>query len=96
SDAALTQPYIIADGEEIREFGWAALPVSADWQPGYSYCYTLDYTSGVGVHGPDVTGDVSPKAGDPIISDIIGVSVSVNEWQGLNGSTTHTVEVPGA
>ncbi|MDE6794287.1 MAG: fimbrillin family protein [Muribaculaceae bacterium] len=96
SDTALTQPYTLASGEEIREYGWAALPVSANWQPGYSYSYTLDYTYGVGVHGPDVTGNVSPKAGDPIISDIIGVTVSVNEWQGLNGSTTHTVEVPGA
>ncbi|MDE7346600.1 MAG: fimbrillin family protein [Muribaculaceae bacterium] len=96
TDAALTQPYTLASGEEIREFGWAALPIRADWQPGYSYSYTLDYTSGVGVHGPDVTGEVSPKAGDPIISDRVGVSVSVNEWQGLNGSTTHTVDVPGA
>ncbi|MDE7408402.1 MAG: fimbrillin family protein [Muribaculaceae bacterium] len=96
SDKACTQSYTVASGDEIREFGWAALPVSADWQPGYSYCYTIDYTSGVGVHGPDVIGDVSPKAGDPVISDRIGVTVSVNGWQGLNGSTTHTVDVPGA
>ena len=96
SDKELKQPYTLASGEEIREFGWAALPVSADWQPGYSYCYTLDYTSGVGVHGPDVTGNVSPKAGDPIISDRVGVSVSVNEWQGLNGTTTSVIGVPGS
>ena len=95
TDAALTQPYTIADGEEIREFGWAALPVSADWQPGYSYCYTLDYTSGVGVHGPDVSGDISPKAGDPIISDRVGVSVSVNGWQGLNSKPSEVI-VPGS
>ena len=96
SDKACTQSYTLASADEIREFGWAALPVSADWQPGYTYCYTLDYTSGVGVHGPDVTGNVSPKAGDPIISDIIGVSVSVNIWQGLNGNTTSQIVVPGA
>ena len=95
-DKACTESYTLASGEEIREFGWAALPVSADWQPGYSYCYTLDYTSGVGVHGPDVTGDVSPKAGDPIISDMVGVSVKVYDWQGLNGTTTSVIGVPGS
>ena len=96
SDKELKQPYTLASGEEIREFGWAALPISADWKPGYTYTYTLDYTSGVGLHSPDVTGDVSPKAGDPIISDRVGVSVSVNDWQGLNGTTTSQIVVPGS
>ncbi|MDE7379031.1 MAG: fimbrillin family protein [Paraprevotella sp.] len=96
TDEYFTQPYSLASGEEIIEFGWAALPIAGEWEPGYIYTYTLDYTSGIGLHGPEVIGNVSPKAGDPIISDKIGVSVSVNEWQGLNGSTTHTVEVPGA
>ncbi|MDE7421658.1 MAG: fimbrillin family protein [Muribaculaceae bacterium] len=96
SDKELKQPYTLASGEEIREFGWAALPISADWQPGHSYCYTLDYTSGVGVHGPDVTGNVSPKAGDPIISDMVGVSVNVYGWQGLNNTTTSVIGVPGS
>lgn len=80
----------------VKEFGWAAFPVTCKWEPGYTYTYTLDYTSGVGLHGPDVTGVDSPKAGDPIISDIVGVTVSVNGWQGLNSSTTHTVAVPGS
>lgn len=96
SDAAFTQPYTLESGEKFREFGWAALPISGDWQPGYSYTYTLDYSSGVGLHGPETVGDESPKAGDPIISDRVGVSVSVNDWQGLNGTTTHTVDVPGS
>ena len=96
SDADLTQPYTLASGEEIREFGWAALPITAEWQPGHSYCYTLDYTSGVGVHGPDVTGNVSPKSGDPIISDMVGVSVNVYGWQGLNNTTTSVIGVPGS
>ncbi|MDE6637798.1 MAG: fimbrillin family protein [Muribaculaceae bacterium] len=95
-DAEKTIVYNVDPGTKIREFGWAALPITANWQPGYSYCYTLDYTYGVGLHGPDVTGEVSPKAGDPIISDRVGVSVSVNDWQGLNGSTTSQIDVPGS
>lgn len=96
TDEANTQPYALASGEEIREFGWAALPISGEWEPGYTYSYTLDYSGGVGVHGPDVKGEISPKAGDPIISDRVGVTVSVNDWQGLNGSTTHEIELPGS
>ncbi|MDE6650628.1 MAG: fimbrillin family protein [Muribaculaceae bacterium] len=96
TNAARTREYRLPQGSVVKEFGWASLPVSADWQPGHSYCYTLDYTSGVGVHGPDVTGNVSPKAGDPIISDRVGVSVSVNDWQGLNGTTTSVIGVPGS
>lgn len=92
TDEALTQPYTLAPGEEIREFGWASLPISGNWQPGYSYTYTLDYTSGVGLHGPDVAGSTSPKAGDPVISDIVGVSVSVNEWQGDNKGNNNTID----
>lgn len=96
TDEDYTQPYNLSTGEVVKEFGWAALPISADWKPGHTYTYTLDYSSGIGLHGPDVKGNVSPKAGDPIISDRVGVSVSVNYWQGLNGSTTHKVEVPGS
>lgn len=96
SDAACTQSYTLSSGEEVKEFGWASLPITGNWEAGYSYTYTLDYTSGVGLHDPSVGGTISPRAGDPIISDIVGVSVSVNDWQGLNGSTTHTVEVPGS
>ncbi|MDE6542732.1 MAG: hypothetical protein K2K76_02075, partial [Muribaculaceae bacterium] len=59
------------------------------------YTYTLDYTSGVGLHDPGVTGSVIPKAGDPIISDRVGVTVTVKNWQG-GTNTTHTVTVPGS
>lgn len=96
TDAAYTTLYSAPQGSEVMEFGWAALPVTGNWKQGYAYTYTLDYTSGVGLHDPMVGGTVSPKAGDPIISDRVGVSVSVNDWQGLNGTTTHPVVVPGS
>lgn len=92
--------YTVPEGCTVKEFGWAALPVTCNWEAGYVYTYTLDYSSGVGLHDPSVEDPADsthgPKAGDPIISDRVGVSVSVNGWQGLNGKTTHTVEVPGS
>lgn len=104
TDSAMETEYTAPQGSIVKEFGWAALPVTANWEAGYAYTYTLDYTSGVGLHDPsvqdpqDLSGNAhpGPKAGDPIISDRVGISVSVNDWQGLNGSTTHTVEVPGS
>lgn len=99
SDAACTQSYPLSEEEEVREFGWAALPVTGNWEAGYSYTYTLDYTSGVGLHDPSVGGTDSPRAGDPIISDIAAVSVNVNEWQGDNKGNENTINdvvVPGS
>lgn len=99
SDAACTQSYTLSSGEEVREFGWASLPITGNWEAGYSYTYTLDYTSGVGLHDPSVGGTISPRAGDPIISDIVGVSVSVNDWQGDNKGNENTINdvvVPGS
>lgn len=97
SNEACTQAYTLPATEEVREFGWAAFPVTGNWEAGCYYTYTLDYTSGVGLHDPAVGGgSVVPKAGDPIISDRVGITVSVNDWQGLNGTTTSPIEVPGS
>ncbi|MDE6423311.1 MAG: fimbrillin family protein, partial [Muribaculaceae bacterium] len=88
TDEAFTSLYTLTGDEEVKEFGWAALPVTGEWEPGYVYTYTLDYTSGVGLHDPE-----SPDAGKPIISDKVGVSVSVKGWQTKPSSG---VVVPGS
>ncbi len=44
--------YNIPPTEELRCYGWAAVPVNVDWKPGYTYSYVLDYSKGVGVHDP--------------------------------------------
>ena len=88
TDPVFTSAYTLTDGEEVKEFGWAALPVTGSWESGRVYTYTLDYTSGVGLHDPE-----SPYAGNPIISDRVGVSVSVKPWQ--TGSSSGVV-VPGS
>ena len=93
TDSELTSPYVVPQGSEVREFGWSAIPVTGDWKPGYYYTYTLDYTYGVGLHSPDVEPSEGPNAGDPIISDKVGLTVTVKGWQ--NG-TSPSITVPGS
>lgn len=80
------QEYDIEANEvEVKEFGWAALPVASvegqdgeaqAWAPGYIYSYILNYTSGVGLHDPED----ELKPGEPIISDRVTVEVEMEEW----------------
>ena len=87
SDVALIHPYIAGEGVTVKEFGWAAVPVDADWKPGKRYVYTLNYTEGIGVHDPK-----DPKPGKPIIGKAsILWGVNVADWE--NGSKTD-ISVP--
>ncbi len=80
TDNKCTEAYNLGDTEEIKEFGWAALPIEGSWAPGYVYTYTLDFTYGVGLHEPTVETS-SPGAGDPILTDMVGVNYSVEKWK---------------
>ncbi|MDE6270950.1 MAG: fimbrillin family protein, partial [Muribaculaceae bacterium] len=93
TDYELNNLYTVPQGSTVKEFGWSTLPINGDWKPGYYYTYTLDYTYGVGLHAPDVEPSRGPNAGDPIITDQVGLTVSVKEW--LNGSSS-TITVPGS
>lgn len=85
TDSECKTGYDHPSNEEIKAFGWAALPVDGDWAPGFIYTYLLDYTYGVGRLEPTVTTG-SPGAGDPVISDRVGVDYTVKEWQPGGGS----------
>lgn len=61
SDIALLQRYTPTVGVTIKEFGWAAVPIDADWKAGNRYVYTLNYSDGIGVHDPR-----DPEPGKPI------------------------------
>ncbi len=93
TDSLKTIEYNAPQGSEVKEFGWASVPISAEWQAGFTYTYNLDYTYGVGLHDPSETGDVSPKAGDPVFSDRVGITVDVKSWQ---SSTPSSITVPGS
>lgn len=77
TDATLLHPYMAAEGEEVKEFGWAAVPVDADWSAGKRYVYTLNYSEGIGLHDPQ-----DPDPGTPIamISAPVSWNVTVDTW----------------
>lgn len=76
-DPDFTKAYVKPETEEIRNYGWAAIPLSSlRWKPGYQYTYTLNFSNGVGVHDP-----YDPYPGKPIISTIlVGVTESGKTW----------------
>lgn len=92
TDTIVPTAYTYPDTEEVREFGWAAIPIAATWAPGHIYTYTLDYTYGVGLLDPEVETS-SPRAGDPVISDKVGLTYYVKEWKVGGGSE---FPVPGS
>ncbi|MDE5882564.1 MAG: fimbrillin family protein [Muribaculaceae bacterium] len=78
SDPSFNTPYdLSANAAEVKEFGWAALPISGNWQPGTVYTYTLNYSNGVGLREP--TDPTHP--GESIIGDNVIVNVEMSEWQ---------------
>lgn len=84
-DPEFTEVYAVPETEEIRNYGWAAIPLSTTlrWKPGYQYTYILDYSDGVGVHDPD-----DPLPGYPIISRIlVGVTENGKTWHMVNDFT---------
>lgn len=86
TDTTFSTVYTPAADEEIKAFGWAALPLSAEWEAGKIYTYTLNYTSGVGLHAP-----LDSDPGEPIISDKVLINVTVNDWESAGNKD---VDVP--
>lgn len=76
TDIELQHPYVAAAGVEIMDFGWAAVPVDADWSAGKKYIYTLNYSEGIGLHDPE-----DPEPGKLIVGQLpIEWSVKVSGW----------------
>ena len=75
--------YSADEAEEIREYGWAAVPVKTEWKAGYEYTYALDYTKGVGVQDPE-----DPYPGTPILMPL---TTGADGPDMLEEVTTHKV-----
>lgn len=86
TDPELRNEYVPEEGVEIMDFGWAAIPVDADWIAGKKYVYTLNYSEGIGQHDPS-----EPEPGKIIKANrsMVSVSVEVSEW--TEGSLTDVI-----
>ena len=60
-------------------YAWLAIPVDTEWEAGFKYVYTLDFTKGAGY--PE--GDPDPIYGDPI-----KFIVNVTPWNEQEGTET--------
>lgn len=75
-DPTKQQLYTPVEGEEIKDFSWAAIPVDVEWEAGKSYVYTLNYSEGIGIHDPQ-----DPDPGKPIVVEKpITWGVAVSNW----------------
>ncbi len=74
-------------------YGWAAVGIGTDWEPGKRYVYTLNFSKGAGYvdpEGPD-GGDPDPSPdpdpdndrnpGEDILGEAIQFTVSVSDWE---------------
>lgn len=92
TDRDLSKPYSAAEGETVKDFGWAAVPVDADWGAGQRYVYTLNYSEGIGVHDP-----ADPEPGKPIIDKTAiswGIHVSTWDYAEKNEDYNPNMNVP--
>ncbi|MBD5191815.1 MAG: fimbrillin family protein [Bacteroidales bacterium] len=58
-----------------RQYAWASIPLSGEWEQGKKYVYTLDFTEGAGNIDPD-----DPNPGNPVIGGDIKFKVDVDDW----------------
>ncbi|MDE7346598.1 MAG: fimbrillin family protein [Muribaculaceae bacterium] len=92
TDAEHQHRYTVTQGVETADFGWAAVPVSVEWEAGKKYVYTLDYSEGIGLHDPE-----DPEPGKLIVGQSpVEWSVSVSGWDYAeeNDDYTPDLDVP--
>ncbi|MDE5840701.1 MAG: fimbrillin family protein, partial [Muribaculaceae bacterium] len=72
--------------ETIKEFGWAAIPIEANWEAGKRYIYTINYSEGAGWRDPE-----DPQPGENILNNDVHIDFEIAGWK--EGTSTD-VSVP--
>lgn len=65
------------------EYGWIAYPIAFDWESGYKYIYTLNFTEGAGYVDPENTPDDPDnpyKPGEEVLGGTMTFETTVNSW----------------
>lgn len=69
-------------------YAYACVPINTNWEAGYHYVYTLDFSNGAGYVDPEPTDPVDPdepdQPGYPILGGNIFFTVQVNPWTNAN------------
>lgn len=64
------------DSRDVPGYGWACVPISTVWKPGYRYIYNLDFSYGAGQFDPE-----DPyQPGEDILGGPIKFNVVVTDW----------------
>lgn len=85
--------YVASPDETVKEFGWAAIPIEANWKAGKRYLYTLTYSNeGIGLHDPEDPAPGTPIGGED--STDIRVTVTVQPWKDATAEYNPTINVP--
>lgn len=84
-DGAQVYPFL--SDPKKRTYAWASIPLSATWEAGKKYVYTLDFTKGAGFVDPD-----DPTPGQPVLGGDIKLKVNVLPWVDTPADTPMTVE----
>lgn len=79
-DGAMVYPKTTAD-----DYAWMATPLSATWNSGFKYVYTLDVSDG-GLVEPDPA--PGPDGGSPVLGGAIKISGQIYSWSNNYYPTT--------
>lgn len=110
--AVLCQINDLSTGKQLfpateDKFGYAAVAISTNWEPGKKYKYTLRFfangSGGAGTVPPEPTDpnptdpdgeiiDPTPNPGDPVIGGSLYFNLQVNDWR---SGVTDTPQYPG-
>ena len=72
-----------ADGARVypkatgSTYAWIAVPINTNWEAGYKYVYTLDFTEGAGYPDPDGGDDTFDK----ILGSTLTLTTAVEGWK---------------
>lgn len=65
------------------DYGWVAYPVAFEWNPGYKYIYTLNFTEGAGYVDPENTPDNPEdpyKPGGEVLGGQMTFTADIEGW----------------
>lgn len=78
AEGALVYPRPTESGIYTSDFAWVVVPIDTEWQPGYRYIYTLDFSFGAG----------TDENGVRVLGDLIHFSVDELRWN--NTTSVHS------